>query len=424
MTNDYKDTIKMSTLHHDLVRATFSGSLPGQTPPWIRVVVRPVLLKAERFLQFSYFDSKKDITKNYSGTEAGERLDELLSLSFRNFHVETTTQVIQVNLSKKGKPLVHESQVAEPEKKPVNLSHNREKDLILPAGKPEPFLQAVGIMTHDGKIKSDMQSKFRQINEYLKLVDQMGVLQQLGPAPVRVVDCGCGNAYLTFATYHYLTNVLGLETKMTGIDVQSSLLEKHKANAQSLDWINLTFEATPIIDYKPDTPPDVVLALHACDTATDEAIAQGIGWHSKLIVTAPCCHHELQEQMHHQSCPTPFQSVARYGILSERLGDILTDTFRALILRIMGYRTDVVQFVSTEHTAKNLMIRAGSGLRVGDPQFVREYNELKAYWGVTPYLERLLGDAFTDLLSGHNAPELQTEETTTVKPVLAPMDKG
>jgi len=411
--SDYKEVLKSNVLaQENLVRATFSGSLPGQSPPWIKVVIRPVLLKNERYLQFSYFDSRKDITKNYSGAEANERLDELLELPFRNFHVETTTRIVQVNVSKKGKPLIHESRVADQERKPVNLSHNREKDLILPASRPEPFLQAIGIMTKEGNVKSDMQSKFRQINEYLKLIDQTGVLKEFGPGPVRVVDFGCGNAYLTFATYHYLTNMLGLETRMAGIDVQSNLLEKHTANAQSLGWSDLTFEASPIIEYKPETPPDVVLALHACDTATDDAIAQGIKWRSKLIVTAPCCHHDLQEQLHGQSCPIPFRSVARHGILGERLGDILTDTFRALMLRIMGYRTDVVQFVSTEHTAKNLMIRAVSGLRVGDPKFVREYRELKEYWNVTPYLERLLGDAFTSLLTDRAEAEAQTEDTT------------
>ena len=253
----------------------------------------------------------------------------------------------------------------------------------LPANKPEPFLQPVGIMTVEGKIKSDMHSKFRQINEYLRLVEQTGVLQELRSEPVHVVDFGCGNAYLTFATYHYLTNVLGHETKMVGIDVQSNLLQKHSANAESLGWANLSFEASTILDYAPDVSPEVVLALHACDTATDDAIAQGIKWRSKLIVTAPCCHHELQEQLHSQSFPVPFKPVARYGILGERW-KILTDTFRALILRIMGYRTDVVQFVSSEHTAKNLMIRAVGGLPPGDQRFVREYDRAKGLLAGNP----------------------------------------
>lgn len=411
MTGDYKEALKARILgQDDFLRATFSGSLPGQSIPWVKVTIRPVLLKGERYLQFSHFDDKKDITKNYSDTEAEEKVDELIALPFKNFHVETAGRVMQVNLSKKGKPLILDRAVADKEKKPVNLSHNREKDLILPADKPVPFLQLTGIMTQDGKIKSDMQSKFRQINEYLKLVDQTGVLSTLKEAPVRAIDFGCGNAYLTFATYHYLTNTLGLETEMVGVDLQSNLLERHVSNAKTLGWDGLTFEAARIVDYKPAVPAHVVLALHACDTATDEAIAQGIGWQSRLIITAPCCHHDLQAQLNNNPYPSPFNPVSRYGILSERLGDILTDTFRALTLRIMGYRTDVVQFVSTEHTAKNLMIRAVGGLPVGDPKFVREYNELKQYWNVTPYLEHLLGETIRRVLGDTANVGLQTEQ--------------
>src|SRR5688572_25980132 len=191
---DYRDIIRARVLDQEsFARATFSGALPGQSIPWIRVVIRPVLLKEKRFLQFSYFDSRKDITKNYSGDEAEEKLDELLALPFKNFHIDNTTRVVQINLSKKGKPLIRETGVEIPERKEVNLSHNREKELILDANKPEPFLQAVGIMTEEGKIKSERQSKFRQINEYLRLVEQTGVLEELRSGPVHVVDFGCGN---------------------------------------------------------------------------------------------------------------------------------------------------------------------------------------------------------------------------------------
>ncbi len=397
--SDYGELIKSRILDRDnFVRATFSGSRPGASVEWTRVVIRPVLLKDERFLQFSLFDGKKDITKNYSGDEIGSQLTDLLALSFRNFHVESRTGSLQINLSKKGKPMISESKTKEPDEREINLAHDREKNWILPVDKPEPFLQMVGIMTQDGKVKADMQHKFRQINEYLRLVEQTGLAERSKDSPIRVLDCGCGNAYLTFATYHYLANVLGFKTWMVGIDVQANLLQKHVANAMSLGWDGLSFEAASIIDHIPEAAPDVVLALHACDTATDDAIAQGIKWGSQYVITAPCCHHNLQEQLNSQTCSAPFNSVFRYGILGERVGDILTDTFRALILRIMGYRTDVVQFVSPEDTAKNLMIRASAGLRRGDPQFIKEYRELKEFWHVTPYLEQLLGDEFTGLV--------------------------
>jgi SAM-dependent methyltransferase len=250
-------------------------------------------------------------------------------------------------------------------------------------------------MSADGKIKADMQSKFRQINEFLRLVQQTGELERFKNSPVRVVDCGCGNAYLTFAFYYYLNHVLNISTQLTGIDVNEELLARHAEKSARLGWTDLNFETTRIIDFQPATPPDIVLALHACDTATDEALAQGIRWRSKLVVSAPCCQHQLQEQLDLQAAPFPFAPVERYGILKERLGDILTDTFRAVILRIMGYQTDVVQFVSSEHTAKNLMIRAVRSVKVGDAKFVQEYQALKDYWKVTPYLELLLGEDFT-----------------------------
>ncbi|MGH2479045.1 MAG: class I SAM-dependent methyltransferase, partial [Ktedonobacteraceae bacterium] len=273
---------------------------------------------------------------------------------------------------------------------------------LLTAVDAAPFLQAVGIMTQDGKIKADMQSKFRQINEFLKLVQQTDELEKFNTFPLHVVDCGCGNAYLTFAFFYYLNHILKIPTQLTGIDVNGELLTRHAEKSLSLKWSDLTFQTTGIIDFKPVEQPDIVLALHACDTATDEALAQGIRWQSKLIISAPCCQHHLQVQLDHQPAPGPFAPVERHNILKERLGDILTDAFRALILRIMGYQTDVVQFVSSEHTAKNLLIRAVKSLKVGDTQFVREYKNLKDFWQVTPYLETLLGEDFKQLFIGED----------------------
>jgi SAM-dependent methyltransferase len=243
-----------------------------------------------------------------------------------------------------------------------------------------------------------MQRKFRQINHFLEIVDQtvkkIGGLNGAEGRMLSTVDCGCGNAYLTFATYHYFNHILGKPMAVKGIDVQEDLLIRNAERSRHLGWANLTFEATKIIDFQPAGPPDVVLALHACDTATDEALAQAIRWQSKMVLCAPCCHHHLQQQIQRQPALSPYEPVLRHGVLSERLGDILTDAFRALILRIMGYQTDVIQFVATEHTAKNLMIRAIKTVKPGDTRFVREYRALKDLWQVTPYLAQLLGEDF------------------------------
>ncbi len=397
-TTDYKQQIRDSILHDEtFIKATFSGQDRDHTVPWIKVIIRPVLVQEKKHAQFSYFDAKKDITKNYQGDEIAEKLEQLLALGFKNVHVQTAQTNIVVTITQKGKALIHSTKAVS-QMQEANLSHDRQKAVLLTAADAAPFLKAVGIMTQDGKIKADMQSKFRQINEFLKLVQQTGELEKFNTSPLHVVDCGCGNAYLTFAFFYYLNHVLNIPTHLTGIDVNTELLTRHIEKSAHLDWPDLTFQTTSIIDFKPIVPPNIVLALHACDTATDEALAQGIAWQSALIISAPCCQHHLQKQLDHQPAPSPFESVERHNILKERLGDILTDTFRALILRIMGYQTDVVQFVSSEHTAKNLMIRAVKSLKVGDPKFVQEYNDLKHFWKVTPYLEQVLGEDFTKLL--------------------------
>lgn len=380
----------------NLIRATFSWPARADNLPWQKVVVRPVLIRGDRQIQFSYFDAKKNITHNYSGEAFTHKLDELLAWPFRHIHVATQTQNLQIKISKKGKATLHTTK-ANQNPAPV-LEHDRPKRSLLPDDQAHEFLKAIGIMTQAGKIKADMYGKYRQINEFLKIIEHTGELRQFTGAPLWVVDFGCGNAYLTFATYHYLKNTLGLPVHMTGIDVKADLLERHVATAKTLGWEHLAFQAATIANYHTSESPELVIALHACDTATDDALARGIQWQSRFILAAPCCHHHLQAQLDATVCPTPMQPVLRHGILKERLGDILTDTFRALILRIMGYQTEVIQFVDTEHTPKNLMIKAVRATAPGQARFIQEYKDLKSTWGVTPYLEEALGEEFTALL--------------------------
>ncbi len=397
MESDYKHLVRERILARDeLIRATFSGEQKGSSLAWNKVIVRPVEIKGEIHLQFSYFDEKKDITKNYLAG-AASKVDELLALSFRNIFVESADGNVQVNISKKGKAVVSEPKSSKTHVE-TNLAHDRQKSRLLSAENAEPFLKAVGIMTTDGKIRADMQRKFKQINEFLRLVDETDSFQAFAGQPVHVVDFGCGNAYLTFAIYYYLREILKLDAHVTGIDVKSDLIERHKEKVKSLGWGQLDFQVGQIADYKPATIPNVVLALHACDTATDDALAQGIRWGSKLIVCAPCCQHELQAQMSRVDMPEQLLPIFKDGIFFERMGDILTDTFRATILRIMGYRTDVTQFVPIEHTAKNLMIRSVKTSSTGNARWVEEYRNLKSFWQVTPYLEKLFGDEYKQYL--------------------------
>lgn len=392
MSDDYREVVQAVVLEPQaFVRATFSGQQRSEPLEWVRVTLRPVAIKGVRHIQFAYYDAKKCITKNYTGTEVATNLTHLLALGFKNVHVASTQEELQIRFDKAGAPHMHRTRVSgAPEA--VTISHDRQKDLLLPEGKPDPYLQAMGFMTANGNVKADKQKKFRQVNEFLKMIAQTGELSKFTTPIIEVIDCGCGNAYLTFGVYHYLNQVLGRRASLIGIDVRGELLTKHRETAQSLGWDRLTFEAGAIADFVPARPPDITLALHACDTATDEALAQGIRWGSKLIIGVPCCHHHLQEQIGRQGAPDLFRPVFRHGILAERQGDLLTDSFRALILRIMGYQTDVLQFISPEHTAKNVMIRAVRSDVPAPAEFVEEYRKMKEYWNVTPYLETLLGE--------------------------------
>jgi len=387
MSSDYKESIKKLVLDEEtFLRMTLKGKIRGQEIPWRRVVVRPVLLKQARRLQFSYFDARQDITKNYQGNEAMVKLVELLALPFSSIVVQTTREDIHIQVNNEGKAIFSRSKATHGDRSP-DLAHDAKKILPLPVDKADTFLQAIGIMSKEGKVIPSMQDKFSQINEFLKLLEHTGELERFEKTPLNILDCGCGSAYLSFATYHYLNEIREIPANLVGIDTNGALVEKSRLHSLELGFAKMGFQQSKIIDYAPEVAPDIVLALHACDTASDEALVQGILGKARLILCAPCCHHELRQQLH---AVAPFNPVLQHGILKKRMADILTDAFRALALRIMGYKTDVIEFISTEHTDRNLMIRAVKRMSRGDKKYLQEYEELKAFWGVTPYIEKLL----------------------------------
>jgi len=391
MVVEYKEQVKRLVLDEQVfVRFTMKGRPQDAGMPWRQVIVRPVLIKNERYLQFSYLSQKQDITKNYRGSQASQKLDEILALPFKSLVVQSTMEELRVQITPKGKAILRRVKVSEADRE-IPLAHDVSKKLLLPADKPDSFLQATGIMDDQGRVRPGMQGKFSQINEFLKLLEHTGELEHFEKTPVHILDCGCGSAYLAFAAYHYLNNVRGITAHLTGIDTNATLIQKDNRQSEELGFSHACFQKSAIIDFVPQESPQIVLALHACDTATDEAIYQGIVSESRLIMCAPCCHHQLHAQLRPVK---PFTPVFQDGILKQRLSDILTDTFRALILRIMGYKTDVVEFVSPEHTDKNLMIRAVRRTQRGKARYLQEYFDLKTYWSVTPYLETLLGERF------------------------------
>ena len=242
-------------------------------------------------------------------------------------------------------------------------------------------------MNPDGSIRPSMQAKYRQINAFIELLKPVIEDVREKDGVLSIVDCGCGSAYLTFALYHYLKTILHLNVKVAGVDRNEELVEKTSGLRDRLGWGDLSFHVAQIGEYQPAEAPDLVLSLHACDTATDEAIAQGVKWGSCGIVAAPCCQHELHRVLDSEV----FRPLLRHGILRERLADLLTDSFRALALQRMGYRTKVIEFIAPEFTPKNVMIQAVKTGEPGDPETEREYLALKKFWSVTPAIESMLG---------------------------------
>ena len=387
-----------AVLAPDFRRATFGGGGRRGPSPWRRVVVRPVDLSGGRHLQFAYFDGRKTVTKNYRGPEAEPSLGELLSFGFSGVHLSTGAEEVDVRTSKKGKVLVgRRAAAAEPTG--AAQPHNRIKDLPLPEGRADKLLEAMGIVTRDGRVRPTMRAKFTQVNEFLKhfrhALDDAGL--RAAGRELTILDCGCGSSYLTLAAHHYLNDVLGIPARVLGVDVNEEVIRKSVVRADRLGADGLAFRCGPIGAV--DTAADIVLALHACDTATDDAIAYAVRAEARVLLSVPCCHHDLNRSLRPGGPAAVLHPVLRHGILRERTADLVTDAFRALALRILGYRTEVVEFVSPEHTARNLMIRAVRGAPVGEAALVREYVEMCRFWGVRPYIERALGELFQPLLS-------------------------
>jgi len=383
MTENYREIIKQAALDEQtFVQLTLKGKI-GAGMPWRLVTVRPVTIKNRRHLQVSHFDAKQDTTKNYVDAEAEAKLDDLLALPFYSLHLRATTEEISVQITQKGKAIIHRNRPEHAQ--PPDLKHDSSKPQPIP--RDDPFLMEIGLTTNDGRIRADMRDKYAQVNEFLKMLESTGVLNDFEHSPVHILDCGCGSAHLSLSAHHYMSKIRGIPATLSGVDMNSGLMERNNIRAERLNLREVCFYPGTIIQHQPQTPPDILLALHACDTATDEALALGIQHNAPLILAVPCCHHSLHEQL---VAREPFNPVMRHGILKERLADILTDSFRALILRIIGYKTDVIEFISSEHTGRNLMIRAIKRTAPGEAEFIEEYNALKAFWGVTPHLETLL----------------------------------
>lgn len=354
------------------------------------VYVKAVMLKDKLMLSFVFRFKTKDITSNLELSEASARIESLLSEKFTQGFLATSNKDHQLLINKKGNSTL----LQKPASITVvpSLQHDKVKNRIIDTGN-SGWMTALGILNKEGRVKPDMQDKYRQINKYVEIVD--GILKDLSlPEQLRVADMGSGKGYLTFAMYDYLTTRLKKHANMTGIELRRELVEKCNSIANDTGFKGLVFREGTI--EKADIPEmDVLIALHACDTATDEAIYKGITGGAQVIVCSPCCHKQVRRDLQTTGV---LAEITQFGILAERQAEILTDTIRALILEAYGYRTNVAEFVATEHTPKNLIITAVKKKlnpdyhKTPDPQVINTINELKKQFNIrSHYLQDLFG---------------------------------
>ncbi len=350
-----------------------------------KIALRPVEIGGEKKFQAEMTDEGQVQVKNLTANAAAEGLEEIIAQrGARDLHLMTSTGDLHVRVTKKGHVLVSRS--AEMAREAKVEPHDRVKNLPLTRFDSAALLRAIDIADGEGRIRASMRGKYDQVNEFLKVVDETVEVGAKGP--FTVVDCGCGKAYLTFALYFYLTQVKQIpQVTVYGVDRRADVIASANKTAQALDVADkVKFSVSDLSDFNVEKA-DLVVSLHACDTATDEALAKGVEWRARYILSAPCCQHELQKTLADKGA---FAGLMRQSILRERLCDILTDSFRAQIMRILGFKTQVVEFVSSEATARNILIKCEYGVKAGQPGPVSEYLELRDYWHVTPWLETRL----------------------------------
>lgn len=362
----------------------------------LKVSLRPVDIGGTVKFQIETVDDGRVKVRNAEKCDIDRELAGILAQKgARDIHVMSASGDLHVRVTKKGRALVSRS--AETNREVSVLPHDRVKKVPLTSFDSSALLRAIGITDGSGAVKASMRGKYDQVNEFLRIVGEVLGKDAVKPRdrPFTVVDCGCGKAYLTIALYHYLVHSLGMQdVRVVGIDRRADVISSARKAAEALGVAdNVEFVEADLTDFKPregDFRADMVVSLHACDTATDEAMARGVEWKSKYVLAAPCCQHELQKSLASGRALSAFSALVRQPILRERMCDLLTDAFRASIMRILGYRVSVVEFVSGEATMRNVMIKCEYGTKPGRSDAVGEYLSLRDFWNVTPWLESRL----------------------------------
>lgn len=355
-----------------------------------KTTVRKIQLRGKLFLQFEFHYSTKVMHENVEQTDAGAKIIELMLASYRQCLIKTTDADVQILFSKKGKATILRK-AATARQSATPAEHNRAKNYVLNQQTIAPFLVELGIVTQEGHVAAKKQDKYRQINRFLEMVSD--VFPHLPTdRPIRIIDFGCGKSYLTFALYHYLVVEQQRQVSIVGLDLKADVIAFCSSLAEKLGYDQLRFQVGDINEYDEQSEVDMVVTLHACDTATDAAIGKAVEWGAQVILSVPCCQHELFSQIKNEA----LHPLLKHGLLKERFSALVTDAARAQLLEVIGYKVQIVEFIDPEHTPKNILIRAvkNKGNAKPSAQKWEEYRRFKDELQIRPYLENIFASRF------------------------------
>lgn len=363
-------------------------SNPRQKAGAFKIKVRPVMVKEQVMFQQTVYEGTKVFHDNLDRQTALDKIARYMEQNFRQLEGESTELKITALVSKKGKITIKAIRKKAEKGEFVqgilpDLSHNRVKKYILEEGKPVPFLVDLGVQTKDGRVVHARYDKFRQINRYLEFVeDVLPVFEK--EESIHIIDFGCGKSYLTFALYYYLHELKKREVTITGLDLKEDVIDHYNALAGKYGYDKLCFLKGDIAKFEGTEKVDMVVTLHACDTATDYALKKAIDWDARVIFSVPCCQHEVNKQIENEL----FSPVFKYGLIWERLSALLTDAVRANLLEEWGYDTQILEFIDMEHTPKNILIRAVKNKECGNTGI----QEVTDFFHVNTTLQKLLNE--------------------------------
>ena len=389
------DKILEDTLNRGLYQIVISNA--REKDKAFKVKIRPVMLKGAIVFQETVYQGTKVFHNNYQDMEMRSRIEQYLAWDFKQCEIEHTNIKATILVSKKGKITIKKKQNSkeseETKRQEISMAHNRVKRYILKEDVPVPFLIDLGIQKADGSIIRSRYDKYKQINRFLEFIED--ILPAL-PADreIRIVDFGCGKSYLTFAIYYYLHELQGRDVEITGLDLKEDVIAHCNALSRQYGYHKLQFIKGDIAGYaadRQDVGIDMVVTLHACDTATDYALEKAVKWGTKVILSVPCCQHEVNKQI---TCET-LQSVLQYGIIKERMSALITDALRADLLKAEGYETDLLEFIDMEHTPKNILIRAVKKEERNEEKrqkALKQVSDTIEFLQIEPTLQRLLQD--------------------------------